>query len=186
MIFRRILELDARLSSQMRVAEKPGLLRNFAIFFAHSGDSWFWLAALIIVWFFSDPTWRKWETVEFFGILGLAFVVLAVKFLVKRKRPEGDWGEIYRNTDPHSFPSGHAARAFLVAIVATVLAPPWLAIILWVWAPLVSLARVSMGVHYLSDIIAGTILGVIVALLGLQFYPSLIDWFTGSTDFMFW
>ena len=37
MKFSNILELDARLSSQMRVAEKPGLLRNIAIFFAHSG-----------------------------------------------------------------------------------------------------------------------------------------------------
>ncbi|MCK6581794.1 MAG: phosphatase PAP2 family protein [Anaerolineales bacterium] len=186
MTYRRILELDARLSSQMRVAEKPGLLRNFAIFFAHSGDSWIWAPALIIIWFFSDPSWRKWETVEFFGILGLAGVVFMVKLLVKRKRPEGDWGDIYRNTDPHSFPSGHAARAFLIATLATVLVPPWLAAILWVWAPLVASARVAMGVHYLSDIIAGAVLGVIVALLGLQFYQFLIDWFAGLTGFHFW
>lgn len=186
MNFRRILELDARLSSQMRVAEKPGLLRNIAIFFAHSGDSWFWFAALLIAWFFSNSAWRKWETVEFFGIAGLAAVVLAVKMLVKRKRPEGDWGEIYRNTDPHSFPSGHAARAFLIAVLGTVLAPPWLAAVLWVWAPLVALARVAMGVHYLSDVVAGAILGIIVALLGLQFYQFLIDWFFGLTGFSFW
>ena len=89
MSLRSILELDARLSSQMRVAEKPGLLRNFAIFFAHSGDSWFWAAALILFWFFSTSEWRQWETVEFFGLSGLAVVVLAVKFLFKRKRPEG-------------------------------------------------------------------------------------------------
>ncbi|MCB9146857.1 MAG: phosphatase PAP2 family protein [Anaerolineales bacterium] len=186
MKFSNILELDARLSSQMRVAEKPGLLRNIAIFFAHSGDSWFWAAALIVVWFFSSPAWRQWETVEFFGLSGLAVVVLAVKFLVKRKRPEGEWGGIYRNTDPHSFPSGHAARAFLIATIASVLAPPWLALALWVWAPLVALARVAMGVHYLSDIIAGAILGIIVALLGLQFYQFLIDWFAGLTGFHFW
>lgn len=186
MSLRSILELDARLSSQMRVAEKPGFLRNLAIFFAHSGDSWFWALALIIAWFFSNSDWRKWETVEFFGIAGLAAVVLAVKFLVKRKRPEGEWGGIYRNTDPHSFPSGHAARAFLIAVVATALTPPWLSAILWVWAPLVALARVAMGVHYLSDIIAGAILGVIVALLGLQFYPFLVDWFASLTGFLFW
>lgn len=186
MNFRNILELDDRLSSQMRVAEKPGLLRNIAIFFAHSGDSWFWLAALIIAWFFSSSVWKKWETVEFFGIAGLAAVVLAVKFLVKRERPEGEWGGIYRNTDPHSFPSGHAARAFLIAVLGSALAPPWLAIALWVWAPLVALARVAMGVHYLSDVIAGAILGIIVALLGLQFYQYLIDWFAGLTGFMFW
>ena len=186
MSLRSILELDARLSSQMRVAEKPGFLRNLAIFFAHSGDSLFWALALIIAWFFSNSDWRKWETVEFFGIAGLAAVVLAVKFLVKRKRPEGEWGGIYRNTDPHSFPSGHAARAFLIAVVATALTPPWLSAILWVWAPLVALARVAMGVHYLSDIIAGAILGVIVALLGLQFYPFLVDWFASLTGFLFW
>ncbi|MCL4269421.1 MAG: phosphatase PAP2 family protein [Anaerolineales bacterium] len=186
MSLRPILELDARLSSQMRVAEKPGFLRNLAIFFAHSGDSWFWALALIVAWFFSNSDWRKWETVEFFGIAGLAAVVLAVKFLVKRKRPEGEWGGIYRNTDPHSFPSGHAARAFLIAVVATALTPPWLSAILWVWAPLVALARVAMGVHYLSDIIAGAILGVIVALLGLQFYPFLVDWFASLTGFLFW
>ena len=186
MSLKSILELDARLSGQMRVAEKPGILRNIAIFFAHSGDSWFWAAALIIVWFFSNSTWRHWETVEFFGLSGLAVVVLAVKFLVKRKRPEGEWGGIYRNTDPHSFPSGHAARAFLIAVLASALAPPWLAIALWVWAPLVALARVAMGVHYLSDIIAGAILGIIVALIGLQFYQYLVDWFAGLTGFHFW
>ena len=186
MNLRRILELDARLSSQLRVAEKPGLLRNLAIFFAHSGDSWFWWAALILAWFFSDSYWKKWETVEFFGILGLAGVVLAFKFLIKRKRPEGDWGDIYRNTDPHSFPSGHAARSFLIAVLGSALAPPWLALLLWLWAPLVALARVAMGVHYLSDVIAGAILGVIVALLGLQFYQYLIDWFAGLTGFLFW
>jgi undecaprenyl-diphosphatase len=186
MMFRRILELDARLSSQMRVAEKPGLLRKVAIFFAHSGDSWLWLPFLLFFWFFSDSFWRKWETVEFFGIAGLAAVVLIVKFLVKRKRPEGDWGDIYRNTDPHSFPSGHAARAFLIAVIGSVLAPPWLIPMLWVWAPLVALARVSMGVHYLSDVVAGAILGIIVALLGLQFYQYLVDWFALKTGFLFW
>lgn len=186
MTYRRILELDARLSSQMRVAEQPGLLRNLAIFFAHSGDSWLWLPGLLIAWFFSESFWRKWETVEFFGIAGLAAVVVIVKLLVKRKRPEGEWGDIYRNTDPHSFPSGHAARAFLIAVIGTALAPPWLAAALWVWAPLVALARVSMGVHYLSDVVAGMILGILVALLGLGFYQSLIDWFASRTGFLFW
>ncbi|MFN8412794.1 MAG: phosphatase PAP2 family protein [Anaerolineales bacterium] len=186
MSFRSLLELDARLSDQLRVAEKPGLLRNIAVFFAHSGDSWFWAAALIIAWFFSSNFWKEWETVEFMGLAGLAAVVLAIKFMVKRKRPEGDWGGIYRNTDPHSFPSGHAARAFLLAVVATALAPGWLALILWVWAPLVALARVAMGVHYLSDIIAGAILGTIVGIVGLQFYVSLHTWFVNWSGFRFW
>ncbi len=186
MSLRSLLELDARLSDRLRVAEKPGLLRSIAVFFAHSGDSWFWWAALIIFWFLSNTSWKQWEVVEFFGILGLAGVVLAIKFLVRRERPQGEWGGIYRNTDPHSFPSGHAARAFLIAVIGTALAPPWLALVLWVWAPLVALARVAMGVHYLSDVVAGAVLGVIVALVGLQIYQPMIDWFFSISGIALW
>jgi len=186
MSFRSLLELDARLSDRLRVAEKPGFLRNVAAFLAHSGDSWFWAAALILSWFFSNSAWKKWEVVEFFGIAGLAGVVLAIKFLVRRKRPQGEWGGIYRNTDPHSFPSGHAARSFLIAAIASAFAPIWLAAVLWVWAPMVALARVSMGVHYLSDVVAGAILGVIVALIGLQIHTPMIAWFTSFSRFSLW
>ena len=186
MSFRSILELDARLSDQLRVAEKPGILRNFAVFFAHSGDSWFWGAALILGWFLSNSAWKQWEVVEFFGILGLAGVVLAIKFIVRRERPQGEWGSIYRNTDPHSFPSGHAARSFLIAVIASAFSPIWLVAILWIWAPLVSLARVAMGVHYLSDVVAGAALGVIVALIGLQVYAPMIVWLTSLLKFPLW
>jgi undecaprenyl-diphosphatase len=68
---------------------------------------------------------------------------------------------MYRSTDPHSFPSGHAARAILIGVLAIGLGPGWLAILLGVWAPLVALARVAMGLHYLSDIVAGAVLGAI-------------------------
>jgi len=186
MSLRSILEFDARLSSQLRVAEKPVFLRNLAAFFAHSGDSWFWVVALISLWFFSNSAWKQWEVVEFFGMLGLAGVVLVIKFLVRRERPEGEWGRIYRNTDPHSFPSGHAARSFLIAVIASVLAPPWLVVVLWIWAPLVALARTAMGVHYVSDVIAGAILGMIIGLIGLQVYQPMIDWLTGLIGFPLW
>jgi undecaprenyl-diphosphatase len=170
----------------MRVAEKPGALRAIAAFLAHSGDSWFWGAALIVLWFFSGPYWREWEVVEFAGIGLLAVIVLGIKFLVRRQRPEGEWGRIYRNTDPHSFPSGHAARAFMIATVGSVLGPTWLGFVLWIWAPLVAVARVAMGVHYVSDIVAGAALGVIVALVGLQIYEPVFSWFTALMGFSFW
>ena len=186
MSFRSLLELDARLSDKMRVAEKPGALRTLSAFFAHSGDSWFWAAALIILWYFSDSYWKKWAVVEFACISGLIVVVMSLKFLIKRRRPEGEWGGIYRNTDPHSFPSGHAARAFLIAVVAMPLAPAWLAILLWIWAPLVALARVAMGVHYLSDVVAGTIVGVIAAVIGLQIYQPILAWIISVTGFPLW
>lgn len=170
-----MLELDVRLSTQMRVAEKPGALRAIAVLFAHSGDSWFWAIGMFILWISGNSFWKEWAVVQFASISLLAAMVLIIKFRVRRKRPEGEWGRIYRFTDPHSFPSGHAARAFLIATIAVGLGPTWLAIALWIWAPLVALARVAMGVHYLSDVVAGTLFGILVALIGLQVYMPLFN-----------
>jgi len=181
-----ILELDARLSSQMRVAEKPGALRANAVFLAHSGDSWFWAIGLFAIWISGDSFWKEWAVVQFGSISLLVVMVLAIKFRIKRKRPEGEWGRIYRLTDPHSFPSGHAARAFLIATIAAGLGPSWLAIALWVWAPLVALARVAMGVHYLSDIVAGALFGILAAWIGLQIYQPLLGWIFGRLGFSLW
>ena len=186
MSLQAILELDARLSNQMRVAEKPGALRSIAAFFAHSGDSWFWAVALVALWASGDTFWRKWAVVQFVSICVMIIVVMSVKFLVRRRRPEGEWGGIYRNTDPHSFPSGHAARSFLIAVVATGLGPVGLGIMLWIWAPLVALARVAMGVHYVSDVVAGAAFGIITALIGLQIYGPLYIWFTRVSGFPLW
>jgi undecaprenyl-diphosphatase len=167
--------MDARWSDSLRVAEKPGFLRAVSMVLAHSGDSWFWGLGLILLYFFtSNPFWKQWALTQFFWIAVLAVVVMAVKFTVRRRRPEGEWGAIYRNTDPHSFPSGHAARAFLIAVIASGLGPAWLAILLWVWAPLVALARAAMGVHYLSDVVAGALVGSVVGLLALWLNPEVM------------
>jgi undecaprenyl-diphosphatase len=176
MSWKSILELDVQGSARLRIAEKPGFLRTVAAFLAHSGDSWFWGVGLVLLWLLGDPFWKKWAVVVFCGIGGLAVVVLVIKFTVKRRRPEGEWGLLYRSTDPHSFPSGHAARSFLLAILALGLGPEWLAIVLCIWAPLVALARVAMGVHYLSDILAGALLGLVVGAVGLQIYQPLLNW----------
>jgi len=175
-IVQDVLEFDRTWSSFFRIAERPGLLRNLATFFAHSGDSWFWGIAMVLLWLVANLFWRQWAVYELFWISMLAALVMALKFTIRRQRPVGEWGAIYRNTDPHSFPSGHAARAFLIAVLATFLGPIWLAVILWIWAPLVSMARVAMGVHYVSDVIAGAILGVFVAMVCYQISPPIFAW----------
>lgn len=176
MNLKSILQFDARLSDQLRVAEKPGLLRTFAIFFAHSGDSWFWGAGLIALWWFGNMFLKEWAVVILASIAALAALVMSLKFIIRRRRPEGDWGSIYRNTDPHSFPSGHAARAFMIAVVAAGLGPAPVALALWIWAPLVALARVAMGVHYVSDIVAGFVVGILMGLVVLQTYSPFLAW----------
>ena len=186
MNFRSILELDARLSDRLRVAEQPGLLRTLAVFFAHSGDSWFWGAGLILLWWLGAAFWKQWAVILFAGIATLAVIVMSIKFTVRRRRPAGEWGGIYRNTDPHSFPSGHAARSFLIAVLTVGLGPAWLAVLLCVWAPLVSLARVAMGVHYLSDVVAGALLGAVLGAIGFVIYPPIFSWLTHLVGFSLW
>ncbi len=168
MKFKRLLELDARLSARLRVAERPGILRTIAALLAHSGDSWFWWAGLAVLWWRGDAFWRPWALTVLISILILAVIVMLIKFTIRRRRPEGEWGAIYRNTDPHSFPSGHAARAFLIAVLALGLGPAWLAVVLCLWAPLVCLARVAMGVHYVSDVVVGGLIGLIAGGITLQ------------------
>ncbi len=155
----KFLAMDAQLSSRLRIADAPGMLRTVAIWFAHSGDSWFWLLVLGLYFIYSSGAWYELVFTLIVGIIITALFVLVVKFSVKRRRPEGEWGGVYRNTDPHSFPSGHAARCMLIAVLMVTLGPVWLGVLLLIWAPLVSFARVAMGVHYLSDILVGMVIG---------------------------
>jgi undecaprenyl-diphosphatase len=169
----RWLELDRRYSAQLRQALKPGVLRRLAILLAHSGDSWYLVPALLLwAWLGGAPI--QWLVARvLIGIAVLIVIVLLVKRRFKRQRPEGEWGAFYRRTDPHSFPSGHAGRMALLMVLAFGLGQPWLGLALLVWAPLVALARVAMGVHYLSDVTVGAAIGIAVALLLLVAYAFL-------------
>ena len=66
---------------------------------------------------------------------------------------------------PHSaaMPSGHASTAFAAA-VAVGLVHPQLRWPLLALAALIALSRVWLGVHYLTDVIAGAALGAAIAL----------------------
>jgi len=175
MSLRSILDADQQFSQRLKLDEPGGFWFKAAAFLAHSGDSWFWMAALIIIWVLGEGSWRTWAASLGFGIVAQALLVFAIKLVVRRRRPEGDWGAIYRQTDPHSFPSGHAARAALLAVLAFGLGPAWFAVVMLVWAPLVSLARVMMGVHYLSDILAGILVGIMMGGLVLAVLPAVMQ-----------
>ena len=164
----RLLAVDNRWTDAVRLQSPQRGLRIVAAFLAHSGDSWFWGAGLVLLTWRGNADQRLWALQLLLAIAGLAAVVLVIKFIFRRRRPQGEWGSIYRMTDPHSFPSGHAARAFLIAALVVAWGPLWLVPIIVLWAPLVALARVAMGLHYLSDIVGGALLGLAAALVAVQ------------------
>jgi membrane-associated phospholipid phosphatase len=57
-------------------------------------------------------------------------------------------------------------------VLAFGIGPAWLGWLLLVWAPAVSLARVAMGVHYLSDVIVGAAIGIAVGLILLLVFSA--------------
>ena len=171
-MFEKIDAIDTKISKIVRMDHGESPWWKLVTFFAHSGDSWFWLAGLLIslVLF---PSRRPLATFLIAAILGLAVIVMVIKFTVRRSRPPGDWGAVYRNTDPHSFPSGHAARASLLAVIAVLTGPVWIAVLMGIWAILVSLSRVLTAMHYFSDIVAGILLGIAVGQFVVLIRPLL-------------
>jgi len=168
---RQLLKLDARLSKALLVSADKKFLSLILKVFAHSGDSWFWIIGLILTWFFCEGEWRLRSGFLAIGLVIMAAAVILMKFSIRRPRPEGEWGQIYRITDPHSFPSGHAARSAALAVMGAAIGPPWFSIAVALWAPWVGLSRVALGVHYLSDVIAGWLVGGLMGGVALLLRP---------------
>ncbi len=165
MTFSDFLLKDAELSQRIRIPDNQLVLKKTASLLAHSGDSWFLGAGLALFWIFGPRSWRPDIQLLFIGIVFTAVAVLVLKFSIKRPRPEGEWGQIYRSSDPHSFPSGHAARAIMLTTIMLLSGYAWIGAGMLIWAILVDLSRVGLGVHYYSDILAGTGIGVLMGVL---------------------
>lgn len=108
-------------------------------------------------------------------VLLLAFAIeLPIYWLLKntlrRSRPYSrlpHFASLIQASDKFSFPSGHTTAAFLFATATAVLLPA-LAVPLFVWAALVGLSRIALGVHYPTDILAGAALGSALGWLALS------------------
>lgn len=97
--------------------------------------------------------------------------VWLLKFPFGRMRPkllfnQGEYG--FSGFGVHyayvSFPSGHAITIFATATALALLFPKF-KIPLFIAATLVAFSRVTVGAHYFSDVVMGSYLGIVVAII---------------------
>lgn len=97
-----------------------------------------------------------------------------IKPLVGRRRPDPERTVIARRIGKvpwtSSFPSGHSASAGAFATGA-ILELPAAAPVLVPLAAAVAYSRVHVGVHYRSDVVVGSAIGIGLALIGKRLWP---------------
>jgi undecaprenyl-diphosphatase len=103
------------------------------------------------------------------ALIVTSLLVVIVKRAVRRARPALD---IQASVPPDrfSFPSGHTAAAFSVAIALSAVSP-WLTPPLLLLAIVVGYGRMYLGVHYPLDVGAGAAIGLVTGSLIALWHP---------------
>ncbi len=151
---RRIAEFDLRISGWCRRPEQ----RLAWKLFSRIGDGWLYALYFLVLRYSGEAAQARKLAITCFLAWGIGS---AVKITVRRKRanPIHRRHKILRDIGNWSFPSQHAAVA--VGFAYALWPNPAAAIL----AGLVCCSRVLIGAHYLGDVLAGVVVGLVAGRL---------------------
>ena len=161
MVLEFITARDYNLMRRVHRWPAPRWIRVWMICATRGGDGWLWYAMGIIILLFGGPArFAAVAAASLAAGLGIAaFIVL--KKRANRKRPcaiePHCWSKLLP-PDRFSFPSGHTITAFAVALSLSAFYPSLLAGLLFC-AGSIALSRILLGMHFLSDVLAGALIG---------------------------
>ena len=140
------------------------------------GDGYFYGLYLVYLYFSKQDLFKPALYVIMIAFAIELPVYRILKNSIRRIRPFNAHQQVENMVyplDEFSFPSGHTSAAFLIAMIIAHFTP-FLAIPLFVFAFLVGMARIYLGVHYPSDILGGIIFGTGMAKVGILIVEKLI------------
>jgi len=160
-----IAHRDHKLMRRINRWYAPRWIRLWMICATRGGDGWLWYAMGAIVLLFGGP--QRFLAVASGALAagsGIA-LFLRLKRAARRRRPVAlephCWATLLP-PDQFSFPSGHTITAFAVAVSLSLFYPT-LAIGLLFCAASVAVSRILLGMHFLSDVLAGAAIGSLLA-----------------------
>ena len=133
---------------------------------SRTGDGYGYVVLAIVAFTFGNHTGKLFVETGLLAYLIEIPLFIGLKNLIKRDRPFvrlQNTSSAIQPSDKFSLPSGHTAGAFLMATLGSEFYPIVLPVA-FVWASLVGLSRVMLGVHYPTDILAGALLGYICSI----------------------
>jgi len=173
-----VMTSDDRVTGRLVSWHPPRWVRLWMLCASKLGDGWLWLATALLLTASGDHGLHVLAGAAVAA--GLANVLLVLtKSRIHRPRPCERRKPSHFDVDPltwfpsdrFSFPSGHALNAFAIGSVLA-LAFPLLAVPVLVIGASVAASRVVLGLHWLSDVLAGAFVG---AIIGVSVWLTLLQ-----------